>query len=143
MRSAAALHDDAKPSNRNAAHNSQFAKVSVLAARMMAPRPSSLMMARVLPPLAVASRAKRETSSGVSRRLQTFECGAGAGFAFNAADIAGELGEAARFFHLNHVARDARHKRGIEAAGAPRDLEKCERRPAPGRLRRAWRRFPP
>jgi hypothetical protein len=43
---------------------------SALTAKTIAPRPSSLIMARVLPPLAAARRAKRDTSSGPSATLR-------------------------------------------------------------------------
>ena len=60
MRSTAALHEDAKPSNATAAHNSHSARSSVLAVSTIAARPRSFMIARVLLPLAAASRDKRD-----------------------------------------------------------------------------------
>jgi hypothetical protein len=64
MRSTAALHEEQKPSRANAAQSSHFASSSAPAVSTIAARPRSFMIARVLPPLAAASRAIRDMSSG-------------------------------------------------------------------------------
>ena len=142
MRSTAALHEETKPSSVNAAQNSQIARSNALAVSTMAARPRSFMIARVLPPLAAASRASRDMSSrpfgdreAVERRLR-------AGLGFDAADIVRELDEAAGLLDFHRLARRAHRQYRIEAAGAARRLDQRQSDPLRRARRRAWRRSP-
>ena len=84
----------------------------------MAPRPTTLRMARVLPPSFSASVATRDISRGVSAIFRLVERGLRAGLGLHAADVAHQMHEAAGALDLDRLARGADRQRRFRNRGA-------------------------
>ena len=133
--------DEKKPNSASAAQSTHSARSSAPAARIMAPRPNSSTMARVLPPLAAKPRQPRHVWPA-PRRRQRFERRLRAGFAFDPAGILGKFDQAASAFDLHRFARRAHGQRRIEPAGPAGGFDH-RNRPAPARPGPATHRSPP
>ena len=110
-----------KPNNANAAQNSQIARSNALAVSTIAARPRSFTIARVLPPLAAASRAKRDMSCGSSATARPSSAACVPALLSTRPAFSGKFDQAAGVLDLHRFARRAHGQHRIRAArcGAP------------------------
>ena len=93
------------------AQNIHMARFKVPIVSMMAPRPASLRMARVLPPLAAASVATFAMSFGLSASFRPSSAALVPALLWTRADVADELHEAVGLLDLHGLA-DGPHRGG-------------------------------
>src|SRR5215813_13992959 len=111
------LSDETKPKTVTIAQNSHIARLKVPTVRTIAPRPASLRIARVLPPLAAARRAIFDMSRDPSASFNSSSA-ARVPACLHASHVADEPHKFLRLFDPDRLARAAHGRRGLDDAYA-------------------------